>query len=257
MHRFYCPDLKTNASHAELLDSPSWSEIPPLPLPEAESRHALKVLRLREGDEIEVFNGRGLTAQGRLHVASSKQAHVTLVATTSVPSPQPRVAIAAAMPKGPRVDWMVEQLSQLGVDLLVPLNTRYSVVEPRQAKLDRLRHAAIESAKQCRRAWIMHVSDPRTFSELVADPLWGDSTPATAAPLRLIADAGGQLLAPETMAHVAAIQMLIGPEGGWDNSEKQLALAHGFKLWRLGPNVLRIETAAAAAAAILRAAAPA
>lgn len=249
MHRFYCPDLKTSAAHAGLLDARLSPQAPPLPLPQPESRHALKVLRLPQGEEIEVFDGCGLVAKATLHVTSVKQAHIKVLSLTAVPQPQPHLAIASAMPKGSRVDWMVEQLSQLGVDLLIPLKTRYSVVDPRQSKLDRLRHAAIESAKQCRRAWIMNVDAPRSLSQFLAR----SNSLSKSATLRLIADPEGAPLPALEARSLTDIEVLIGPEGGWEDSERALAIAQGFKPWRLSPNVLRIETAAAAAAGILRA----
>lgn len=255
MHRFYCPDLKIELSRDGLSDAAALPRAASLPLPEAESRHALKVLRLRNGEQVEVFNGRGVVGEARLHVTSSQRAWVTPLAVRELPLSRPYLAVASAFPKGPRLDWMVDQLSQLGADLLIPVHTRYSVVNPRQAKLDRLRRAAIESAKQCGRAWIMAISEPRDLADLLIQQQWTDSTPRSIAPLRLMANASGQPLPHETVRQVTGIEVLIGPEGGWHESEEALALARGFRPWRLGSNILRIETAAAAAAAILRAAA--
>ena len=139
---------------------------------------------------------------------------------------------------------MVNQLSQLGVDRLIPLRTRRSVAAPRPGRLKRFQRAAIAAAKQCRRAHLLTVTAVADLDQvicrdhdlkLVADP--------TAAPHADLAT---------RMASAQRLLVLIGPEGGWTPGESAAAQAAGGLAWCFAPHLLRIEAAAAAAAAIVR-----
>ncbi len=241
MHRFYCPTLTATVP----LATQPVSGIAVLDPQEA--HHARRVLRLRDGDLVEVFDGRGTIGRGRIE-CKSNVAQVHIAQIESQPPLMPSLEIAAAVPKGPRADHMVEQLSQLSVDRLTLLRTRFTVVDPRPGKLDRFRRAAVESAKQSGRARVMSVDAPMALSDVLSRPY----------DLRLIADvhAGPHAAAPAdvlSMLHSArSLLVLIGPEGGWTGQELATAEQHGCVRWSLGPRVMRIETAAVAAAAILR-----
>jgi 16S rRNA (uracil1498-N3)-methyltransferase len=241
MHRFYCPTLTATAP----LATRPVSGIAVLDPQEA--HHARRVLRLRDGDLVEVFDGRGTIGRGRIE-CKPNIVQVHIAQTESQPPPTPLLEIAAAVPKGPRADHMVEQLSQLGVDRLILLRTQFTVVDPRPGKLDRFRRAAVESAKQSGRAHVMSVDAPMALAEVLGRPY----------DLRLIADvhAGPHAAAPAdvlpTLSSARSLLVLIGPEGGWTAQELTIAEQHGCVRWSLGPHVMRIETAAVAAAAILR-----
>lgn len=140
---------------------------------------------------------------------------------------------------------MINDLAQLGVDRLIPLQTERSVVHPRDHKLERFAKAAAEAAKQSGRARFTTIDQPTPFAEaldceaelrLVAHP--------SAAPLDDLAT---------RLESARCVRILIGPEGGLTDAERDQAIDAGFTPWRLNANVLRIETAAAAAVAILRA----
>ena len=207
-----------------------------------ESHHAVKVLRLKAGDAIELLDGRGHVAQGMIEEAGRK-VRVKVSSVIRREPVSPRLDIATAIPKGPRADAMIEQLSQLGVDRVIPLRTARSVVDPRDRKVERFARAAIESAKQCGRAHVMHIEAPQDFSPSL---LSGDHD------LRLLAMPDGAT-EHERVRGAASILVLIGPEGGWTNEEIETAKAVGCVPWCIGPHVMRIETAAVAAAAIIRA----
>lgn len=162
-----------------------------------------------------------------------------------VPPTPPTIELATAIPKGPRGDAMVNDLAQLGVDALIPLTSARSVVDPRPAKLERYAKAAAEAAKQSGRAWFMRVQPTLAFAQAITCD----------AELKLVADPYAEPVAdlPERLKSVSAVRVIVGPEGGLAEEERSAANAAGFVPWRYSPNVLRIETAAAAAVAILRA----
>ncbi len=208
----------------------------------------MRVLRLREGDAVELFDGRGTTAQGEIEFQGS-QALVRLTETRKAPPPQPRVHVAAALPKGTRAKDMVNQLGQLGADQLTPLLTEHSVTDPRAGKLGQLERVAIESAKQCGRAYLMRVCPPQSFKDVLAQPhglcLFADTAqPATPGGV-------GDAIAKQ-IAEAKDVLILIGPEGGWSDEERRMANDAGAVAWSLGPHTLRVETAAAAAVAVAR-----
>lgn len=142
---------------------------------------------------------------------------------------------------------MLDQLSQLGVTRFIPMRTQRSVVDPRPTKLDRMARNLIESAKQCGRSHVMEVQPVTTIEALLSlhfDP---------ARRLRRIAHPGvGAIEILSRLHDIDRVLVLIGPEGGFTDEEVALAQSHGCQPWSLGPHILRIETAAAAAAAILR-----
>lgn len=230
--RFLCRDLPEEAGSTIQLDKD-------------QARHATRVLRLSEGDAIQLIDGRGTLAQATLIATSPGQTTCTVESVQRVPAPSPRIELATAIPKGPRADSMVNDLAQLGTDRLIPLMTRRSVVHPRDNKLERFEKAAAEAGKQSGNAWLMQVNEPTAFEDaLVCE-----------AGLKLIADPYAEPIAdlPARLQSVRVVRVLVGPEGGLTDQELAAARDAGFLPWRYSPNVLRIETAATAAVAILRA----
>jgi 16S rRNA (uracil1498-N3)-methyltransferase len=227
--RFHCPAIGDPGSAAML---------------EAEqARHAARVLRLREGDGVELFDGCGRVARGVIVTARRDAVAVQVVSAARIEPDTPAVDMAVALPKGPRVEDMVNQLAQVGVDRLVPLRAARATVEPRDAKLDRLRRVAMDAARQSRRAWAMTIDEPATLTSVLSG----------SHDLRLIAQPGATASPHRlTAAGLSRVLVLIGPEGGWTDQELAATATAGCLPWRLGPHVMRIETAAVVAAALMR-----
>lgn len=231
-YRFYVPNLADGQT---------------LPLPDDEAHHALHVLRLTAGAEIEIFDGRGGAAPAIIEQANKKAVTVRPTAPiTRAPQTGPSLTIATAMPKGDRAQWLIEQCSQLNVTRILWLECDRNVVKFREdgGKFSRLERYALEAAKQCGRNWLMQIDSPTTLEQILQTPdataIWWCDPRAT----QSIAN-----ITP-TGDYIA----LIGPEGGWSEREWNLlssATAAGrIQSIHLGPNVLRIETACAAIAAI-------
>ena len=245
MHRFY---------HTELPEPDKPGNIPPsrpglsdcdqtVKLDKEQSHHLSRVLRLAPGDSIELLDGNGTVARGVIEDCHD-HATVRIDEVVLVPPARPTLDLAVCVPKGARADDMVSQLSQLGVDRLIPLLTRRSVVKPGGGRLDRFRRAAVVSIKQCGRPYLMQIDAPAP----AADLLGGDHN------LKLIADPTAEPVAdmPTRIEEADRILVLIGPEGGWTESESEAAAQSGCIGWSFARHVLRIETAAAAAAAVIR-----
>jgi 16S rRNA (uracil1498-N3)-methyltransferase len=210
-----------------------------------ESRHLSRVRRLGPGAAVELFDGEGWAAVAE--VTAVGKDWVDLVIREDLDSDRMaacRLTLATAVPKGERFDWLVEKATELGVDRLVPLVTERSVVDPRNAKLERLRRLVIEASKQCGRNRLMVLETP---------VVWGDwlKEPSPAVP-RLVAHPGG-LPAPQwTRARRGGAAVLaVGPEGGFTEAEIAAARLVGWEAASLGAMLLRIETAALAGCAAI------
>ena len=197
-----------------------------------EARHLARVRRVAVGAEV--------VALGRDRVDLRPARAVP-------PRPPGRVmlTLATAIPKGNRFDWLVEKATELGVERLTPLVTERSTVDPRSAKLDRLRRAIVESCKQCRRDRLMALDEPIRWDRWLAqlDPLDDH---------RWVAHPGGTPpeLAP-SIGRGGRVVAAVGPEGGFTDAELDLARRAGFERVDLTPTILRIETAGVALAARL------
>lgn len=229
--RFLCGDLPETPGAVVTLDKD-------------QARHATRVLRLSVGDSLQLMDGKGNIAKATLATIDPPTT-CTIQSIEHIAGLSPSIELATAIPKGPRADSMINDLAQLGTDRLIPLITTRSVVVPRDNKLDRFAKAAAEAGKQSGNTHFMQIDPATQF----ADALDCD------AELRLIADPNALPLVgiAQKITSAKTVRVLIGPEGGLTDEEHAAAIDAGFTPWRFSPNVLRIETAAVAAVAILRA----
>ena len=211
---------------------------------DSDVRHLLDVLRLRVGELVAASDGAGRWAPCRVAPGApargSRRADATSLLVpfgpvVTEPRLGPEVTVAFAPTKGDRPEWVVQKLTELGVDRVVPLRTARSVVrwegERGDKQVERLRRVAREASAQSRRVWLPEVSGVCRLDAL------GDIAGIT--PVR--ADPGGG--APGLDRPVIAV----GPEGGWDDDER----ADVTRSVGLGPTVLRSETAAVVSGALL------
>lgn len=221
-----------------------------LSLPATETHHALHVLRLKAGAKVELFNGRGRAAVAR--VTKAKRAKLNVVVERSleqVTRPEPEIHLGFAMPKGKRLDWLLEKATELGAASLHPVVFERSVAgraKMTAAKRERWLSHCVSAAKQCGLDFLPKIHLPanlRTF-------LRTRSVAPAGAPIRLIgspdADAPPLTEALTVRRVDQEICLLIGPEGGLTEQELSDAAAGGFVPARLGHTTLRTETAAVA-----------
>ena len=208
-------------------------------LPPDEAAHARRVLRLRAGDAVGLIDGNGLAAEAAVLAASPAGVSVRVGNRSRPEPPRPRLRALAAPPKGARAESMVDGLAQLGVVSWTPLLTERGNPNGSANRRRRWERAALEAAKQCGRATLLRIEPAATLAELLNRPSPG---------LRVLADpGGGPAVVP---VEVEDVELLVGPEGGFTDAERDAALASGAVAWRLGPHILRIELAALAAAAL-------
>jgi 16S rRNA (uracil1498-N3)-methyltransferase len=216
-------------------------------LPANVAHHAAHVLRLRDGDPVVLFNGQGGESAGRL-AARGRQVELTGHAAVERESPV-AVTLVQALIATDKLEWVVEKATELGVARIVLAATRRSVVRLDAARLPRrvgrLREIAIAACCQCGRNRVPPIVAFGDLASALAD------AGAGATGLALQPDA------PRSLVDVAAatpgpIAVAVGPEGGFDVDEFDLARRAGFQLARLGPRVLRTETAGLAALAALQ-----
>lgn len=233
--RFYCPDPPVQGR---------------LALGPEESRHLARVRRIGPGEIVEVFDGRGQGYRATVQSIGRHQVDLSLLEVLPEPHIGVDLTLATAVPKGERFDWLVEKATELGVARLVPLLVERSTVEPRDAKLERLRRVIVEASKQCGRYRLMELDEPTTWNDFL-DRAESESGDDKQQATRLLAHPGGRPLGAVELAGDRPILVAVGPEGGFTDHEIGLARDRGWSLVGLATTILRIETAGLAACAAL------
>ncbi len=207
-------------------------------LPAGEAHHVLKVLRARRGDVLEVVDG-----DRRLFAAELRGGgEAAILEALEAPDESVEVSLYQAVPKGGRMDLVVEKATEVGVTRIVPLLTRRGVVEPGGGKVERWRRVAEAAARQSLRLRVPEVSDPTPFTRAVRRAGGGGVLLHTRRGLEALEDVVGP-----------PVSLFVGPEGGWSEEEERLAVEAGLALAQLGPYRLRSETAGMVAVARARA----
>lgn len=237
MPRFYC-DIPLRAGTL-------------VQLPDAVARHALGALRLRDGAEVTLFNGDGAEYSGRLE-RHERGATVHLVrrATPARESPL-RIVLAQGLSAGDRMDLTLQKAVELGVAAIQPLLMRRSVVrlagDKANKRLQHWRGVVIAACEQCGR------NEPPPVAPLVDFAAWLPCLPYADGRLGLLLDPTATSTLADLPPPTGELLLLAGPEGGVDPAERTAAVRAGWQAVRLGPRVLRTETAALAALAAMQA----
>ncbi|MBD2767841.1 16S rRNA (uracil(1498)-N(3))-methyltransferase [Hymenobacter sp. BT664] len=223
MHTFYAPDL-SGATYT---------------LPEDESKHAVRVLRLGPGEAVELLDGRGGRYTAAVADANPKRCQLRITYQATVP-PRPYFTHVAVAPTKnlDRMEWFVEKAVEVGVERLTFLRCARS--ERRELKLDRLEKIAISALKQSGQAWLPQLDEMTDFKNFVAE-VGPDTT--------FIAhlEEGERTALAQVAGAGPRCCVLIGPEGDFTPEEIKLALSRGIRPVTLGASRLRTETAALAA----------
>jgi 16S rRNA (uracil1498-N3)-methyltransferase len=221
------------------------------PLPTQAAEHVGRVLRLVAGDPLTLFNGDGNDYEARLASAGKRGAEADIVAAYPIDNESPlRIVLLQGIARGEKMDWILQKATELGVAAFVPVSSERSEVKLDAGRAEkRAAHwysVVIAACEQSGRARIPTIESPQSLDDaLLALPR--DS-------LRLMLDPGARttvagLDPPATRDAIIAI----GPEGGWSPGDRAFLQAAGFNGLRLGPRILRTETAGIAAIAALQA----
>ena len=216
-----------------------------LPLPEEAAHYIRTVLRLQAGAPVEVFDGQGKIARAVVQSIEGKLVVLHVGEIQEVPPPSLMLTLAVATPKGDRADLVIEKATELGASRIIWLTTKRSVVVPRKAgkKLERWRRLAESAARQSGRAHTPKVEEPMSLAQLLEQSFDHTWVCDWSGPSLLSVAATGEIR--------GSAVVVVGPEGGLSGDELELLRLAGYNCVSLGPNVLRVETASVAAAAIL------
>lgn len=215
-----------------------------------QAHHAAQVMRFRAGDQVVLFNGLGTQAVCEITEISKRRVELEIISReTTDRSLSTTISIGVALPKSDRQKFLVEKLVELGVSHLIPVQAERNVAAVNDKVIARIEKQIIEASKQCERNRLMTVSPMMNFSVIkkwadeqlgsrlwIADPYDGQSI--------------AQLIRSADLANPRHEVVLIGPEGGFSDSELTAAGELGFAKLSIGPSILRVETAAIAVAAI-------
>ena len=210
-------------------------------LPDEESMHCTRVLRLGRGAELTVTDGRGVFYRAVIEEADTRRCRVRIVEQSEAPRPWAYgLHLAVAPTKSiDRMEWFLEKATEIGVDSVTLLRCRYS--ERREVKRERLQRVAVSAMKQSGQAHLPLIEGMTDFADFIAR--------STTEACRLIAHCRSSELPPlSTSYHRGSNALiLIGPEGDFSAEEVEMAEAAGFAGVSLGRTRLRTETAALAA----------
>ncbi len=219
-------------------------------LPAAGAYHVARVLRMREGAPLSVFDGAGGDYQAEITSAAGDRVTVRLGAhTPGTAESSLRITLVQGVSRSERMDWTLQKATELGVASIAPVLTARSVVrlDEKQAekKQGHWRAIVVGACEQCGRSRIPNVAPPVTLKNYLAN------TRKEGLRLVLSPSAPGSLAGLTSLP--TKVELLIGPEGGLDDDELVAAQKAGFVPVRLGPRVLRTETAAVVALSVLQA----
>jgi 16S rRNA (uracil1498-N3)-methyltransferase len=223
-----------------------------LALPQVAAQHALRVLRLRDGDQVILFNGDGRQFRARLSAANPRAANVHVEAAESPVRESPlRVTLVQALARGEKMDWIVQKATELGVARILPVTSQRSAVKldgkRGAARLDHWRAIAIAACEQCGRNRLPEILVPATLETcLSAQPLSNTES-------RWALHPGGATRVRDLAPATTDVTLAVGPEGGFGDDDMAALRQAGYRELTLGPRILRTETAGVAALAALQA----
>lgn len=241
MHRFFIKSQNISGGMAFLAGS--------------EAEHLKRVLRLKAGEIVEVFDGQG-RCWAALIVNTGDDGVVKLKIigeNKAEAEPSIRITLFQGLPKSDKMDYIVQKTTELGISRIVPIETRNTVFKVRAGrmpgKIERWQRIALEAAKQCGRSVIPDIQEPVLFEEAL---LQAANTGFCIIPYEKEQAAGLKRML-ELMARESrdGIGVFIGPEGGFTVDEVEAAVRAGVKPVTLGPRILRTETAGLAVVSII------
>ena len=223
MHIFYAPNIRET-----------------LELPQEEAQHCIRVLRLKENDNIRITDGSGSFFDAEISYISSKKCGVEIINSFSSDLPwKNHIHIAMAPTKNmDRNEWFVEKATEIGINQITFLNCRFS--ERKDIKPERIEKIMVSAMKQSQKAWLPQLQGMTDFKRFIGQNFEGQ---------KFIAHCYPEDKKSLTQSYIKNkdVVMLIGPEGDFSEEEIALAIQHGFQPVSLGESRLRTETAALAA----------
>lgn len=233
LRRFFIAPEMAGADHPEITGS--------------DAGHICRVLRLKTGDAVELFDGTGTGYRARILAATPAQVRLAIDASFPLTAESAlRISLAQAVLKDRKMDDLLRQLTELGIARWMPFYAARSVPLPGKKNVDarvaRWEKIVLEAVKQCRRGRIPQIMPAGTFEDVLAAAADHDVSV-----LLWEGASHGFELSSTGPPQPTSMLLVIGPEGGFDRAEVERARAHGFATTGLGPRILRADTAALAA----------
>jgi 16S rRNA (uracil1498-N3)-methyltransferase len=235
MHRFYIVPDKWDLADLTLRDD--------------EAHHARDVLRMKRGDRVVVFNGRGREITAEIVDLAKGEVRLRKLLESQTPPLRCRITLGQAIPKGKKMELIVQKAIEIGAAEIAPLISERTIVDldrkEAEQKREKWQQIVIEGAKQCGQNWLPQVQTPRKLKDFFSYPgnfdlrLIGSLQPDAIHLKKILAD-----YAEQHRERPRNVLMMVGPEGDFTPAELALAKTHGCLPITLGPIILRVETAA-------------
>lgn len=214
-------------------------------LDEATSKHVVQVLRMQNGEQLQITNGKGNLYTAIITDDNRKRCTVNVIETTQIPQPDSQICIAISLLKNTnRFEWFLEKATEIGISQIIPLLCERT--EKTAFKLERLQGILISAMLQSQQAWLPELVEPVKYSFVLASMNYKNKF------LAHCEDEANKKQLAESINHLdGSTIILIGPEGDFSMKEIESALGEGFKPVALGNTRLRTETAGIVAATML------
>lgn len=225
-----------------------WTEASELTLGTDESRHIAKVLRAQPGQRVDIFDGCGRQARSEVVSCMPGAVVLRLVERVDIPPERPQLTLIQALPKGQKMDFVIQKAVEIGAHRIQPASTLRVEVHPREIKINRWQRIAQEASRQCEAAWKSEVFEPVPLLDALRQApgsVLMAHVDSNAQPLREVLGSMREHL-PETLA------ICVGPEGGFAPEELAAATKLGVQPVSLGSRILRTETAGLFALSVIR-----
>ena len=212
-----------------------------------EAHHLSQVMRLKAGEKVELFDGKGTIAIAEIKSINKKDVNLQIEDLKTFDKQSPQIVLAVSIAKGERFDWLIEKCTELGVDRIVPVVFERTVKQPKNTKiLNRWNNIAISACKQSRRVFLPQIDNPTILNEAVnllrknyqkAHFIFGSLSKKCQSILNF--NFNDNIIA------------FVGPEGGFTEAEENLLSENNVQAVMITQTILRVETAAIAFAAVL------
>lgn len=233
MHRFFI--------------DPEQAKTSPVVLNKDEAHHLRSVLRLNRGEQVELLDGAGGIFQATI-LTIEPQATLKITGSENQPDPQPALHLCQSLLKGQKIDLVIQKATELGARSITTFTSTYTnSAKPGKSKIQRWHKITKEACKQCRQAHPLVINEPTGFKDLIAKGkdyqhrfiFWENEQNQSLANIN-------------NLDSVDSVMIILGPEGGFSDKEVRMAQEEGFISLSLGPLVMRAETAAISAMAIIQ-----
>ena len=218
--------------------SPNCKQDDKIILTDSENNHLFSVLRLKQGDKIDICLNDGNVYECEIENANKKQSIARILQIKLAKSRTNKIALFIALTKAERMDWAVQKVTELGIDKIIPFESKFCTAKDKGNKLDRLNRIALSASKQSGRVNLPEIAETISFSQMLDDLQYY--------PQIVVAYENDKTSAKKILSgldNTRDTALIVGSEGGFSPDEIKELINNGAKVVSLGENILRAETA--------------